>query len=563
MDAELSYVRGAEQPALREETIGAALDEAARRWGEREAVVSVAQDIRWTFAELAARADAVAAGLLALGLAQGERIGIWSPNNAEWVLTQFAAAKAGLILVTINPAYRASELEYTLNKVGVKALVAACRFKTSNYAEMVEALAPEIAGQAPGQLDAAALPQLRALIKIGGEPRPGWFEFDEIAGLGGAEHRAALKALAPTLRNNDAVNIQFTSGTTGLPKGATLSHRNILNNGYFLGFAIGLREGDRICLPVPLYHCFGMVMGNLSCITHGAAMVYPSEAFDPLAVLQTVEAERCTGLFGVPTMFIAALSHPEFDRFDLTSLRTGCMAGSPCPVEVMKHVIERLHMKDVTIAYGMTETSPVSFQTGLDDPIERRVSTVGRVQPHLECKIVDEHGEIVPRGVTGEFCTRGYSVMLGYWDDPERTAESIDVDGWMHSGDLATIDEAGYGNIVGRIKDMIIRGGENVYPREVEEYLYRHPKIEDVTVVGVPDAKYGEELCAWIRLKPGEAADAEEVTAFCRGQIAHYKIPRHIRFVDAFPMTVTGKVQKYLIRKQMIEELQLSVEQTA
>ena len=561
--AELSYVRGADRPPLREDTIGAALDEAARRWGAREAVVSAAQGIRWTFAELAAKADAVAAGLLALGLTQGERIGIWSPNNAEWVLTQFAAAKAGLVLVTINPAYRSSELEYTLNKVGVKALVAAHAFKTSNYVEMVETLAPEIARSTPGQIKAAALPQLCAVIKIGGSPRPGWLDFDEVAGLGGPEHTVALTAAAQGLRNNDAINIQFTSGTTGLPKGATLSHRNILNNGYFLGFAIGLREGDRICLPVPLYHCFGMVMGNLSCITHGATMVYPSEAFDPLAVLQTVEAERCTGLFGVPTMFIAVLGHPEFDRFDLTSLRTGCMAGSPCPVEVMKHVIERLHMRDVTIAYGMTETSPVSFQTGQDDPIERRVSTVGRVQPHLECKVVDEHGEIVPRGVAGEFCTRGYSVMLGYWDDPERTAESIDVDGWMHSGDLATIDEAGYGNIVGRIKDMIIRGGENVYPREVEEYLYRHPKIEDVTVVGVPDVKYGEELCAWIRLKPGEAADAEEVTAFCRGQIAHYKIPRYIRFVDEFPMTVTGKVQKFLIRKQMIEELALSVEQTA
>jgi fatty-acyl-CoA synthase len=561
--AELSYVRGAVQPPLREETIGAALDEAARRWGERDAVVSVAQGIRWTFAELAAKADAVAAGLLALGLTRGERIGIWSPNNAEWVLTQFAAAKAGLILVTINPAYRSSELEYTLNKVGVKALVAAHAFKTSNYVEMVETLAPEIARSVPGKIKAAALPQLCAVIKIGGRPRPGWLDFDEVASLGGPEHTSALTAAAPGLRNNDAVNIQFTSGTTGLPKGATLSHRNILNNGYFLGFAIGLREGDRICLPVPLYHCFGMVMGNLSCITHGATMVYPSEAFDPLAVLQTVEAERCTGLFGVPTMFIAVLGHPEFNRFDLTSLRTGCMAGSPCPVEVMKQVIGRLHMKDVTIAYGMTETSPVSFQTGQDDPIERRVSTVGRVQPHLECKVVDERGEIVPRGVTGEFCTRGYSVMLGYWDDPERTAESIDIDGWMHSGDLATIDEAGYGNIVGRIKDMIIRGGENVYPREVEEYLYRHPKIEDVTVVGVPDVKYGEELCAWIRLKPGETADPDEVTAFCRGQIAHYKIPRHIRFVDAFPMTVTGKVQKFLIRKQMIEELALSVEQTA
>jgi fatty-acyl-CoA synthase len=563
MDADMSYVRGADAPSLREDTIGQALNEAAARWGEREALVSVAQGLRWTFAELNAKAGALAAGLLALGLEKGERIGIWSSNNAEWTLTQFAAAKAGLNLVTINPAYRVSELEYTLNKVGVKVLVCAHSFKSSDYVGMVESLAPEIAAATPGALGAKALPHLRAVVMIGGQPRPGWLGFDAVAGLARADHVAALKAISQTLRNDEAINIQFTSGTTGLPKGATLSHRNILNNGYFVGRAIGLREGDRLCIPVPLYHCFGMVMGNLSCITHGATMVYPSEGFEPLAVLETVQAERCTGLFGVPTMFIAELGHPEFERFDLSSLRTGCMAGSPCPVEVMKHVIERMHMKDVTIAYGMTETSPVSFQTGEDDPIERRVSTIGRVQPHLECKVVDEHGELVPRGQPGEFCTRGYSVMLGYWDDPEKTADAVDVDGWMHTGDLATIDEAGYGNIVGRIKDMIIRGGENVYPREVEEYLYRHPKIEDVTVVGVPDAKYGEELCAWIRLKPGEKAEADEIVGFCRGQIAHYKIPRHIRFVDAFPMTVTGKVQKYLIRKQMIDELSLEVARTA
>jgi fatty-acyl-CoA synthase len=563
MDAELSYVKGAETPPLREDTIGEALDEAAQRWGDVEAVVSAQQGVRWTFAELKARADALAAGLIALGLEQGERIGIWSPNNAEWALTQFAAARAGLILVTINPAYRTSELEYTLNKVGVKALVAAAKFRTSDYLAMVESLAPEIASSTPGALDAKALPTLRALIQIGGEARPGWFDFEEVAPLAKPEHIAALNALQPGLKNTDAINIQFTSGTTGLPKGATLSHRNILNNGYFVGRAIGLGERDRLCLPVPLYHCFGMVMGNLGCVTHGATMVYPAEAFEPLAVLEAVEQERCTGLFGVPTMFIAELGHPEFDRFDLSSLRTGCMAGSPCPVEVMKQVIERMHMRDVTIAYGMTETSPVSFQTGEDDPLERRVSTIGRVQPHIECKILGENGALVPRGTPGEFCTRGYSVMLGYWDDPERTAEAIDIDGWMHTGDLATIDDAGYGNIVGRIKDMVIRGGENVYPREVEEYLYRHPKIEDVTVVGVPDEKYGEELCAWIRLKPGESAAPEEIIAFCRGQIAHYKIPRHIRFVDAFPMTVTGKIQKFLIRKQMIEELGVEVAPTA
>jgi len=372
-----------------------------------------------------------------------------------------------------------------------------------------------------------------------------------------------LAAIEPTLKATDPINIQFTSGTTGLPKGATLSHRNILNNGFFVGEAIGLVAGDRLCLPVPLYHCFGMVMGNLGCLTHGAAMVYPSDGFDPVAVLEAVQAERCTGLFGVPTMFIATLAHPDFDNYDVSSLRTGCMAGSPCPVEVMKQVIGRMHMSDVTIAYGMTETSPVSFQSAQNDPIDRRVGTVGRVQPHLECKVVDLEGATLPRGETGELCTRGYSVMLGYWDDPEKTAEAIDADGWMHTGDLAVIDVEGYGNIVGRIKDMVIRGGENVYPREVEEYLYRHPKVEDVTVVGVPDPRFGEELCAWIRLKPRETATAEDLTDFCRGQIAHYKIPRYVRFVDAFPMTVTGKVQKFLIREQMIAELGLTVVQTA
>jgi fatty-acyl-CoA synthase len=560
---QLSHVRGANAPPLLAATIGQALDEAAARWGGREALVSVHQQVRWTYGELKQRADALAAGLLALGLRPGDRIGIWSPNKAEWALTQFAAAKAGLILVTINPAYRSSELEYTLNKVGVTALVAAERFKTSEYVEMIEALAPEIAAATPGTLRAVKLPFLRGVIKIGGAPRSGWLDFDDVAGLGGPDEAEALARIQAELSCDDPINIQFTSGTTGLPKGATLSHRNILNNGFFVGRAIGLGEGDRLCIPVPLYHCFGMVMGNLGCLTHGATMVYPSDAFDPLAVLECVAAERCTGLYGVPTMFIAQLGHPEFGRFDLSSLRTGCMAGSPCPVEVMKQVIERMHMGGVTIAYGMTETSPVSFQSGQDDPIERRVSTVGRVQPHLECKVVDLDGNTVPRGDAGELCTRGYSVMLGYWDDPERTAEAIDAEGWMHTGDLATIDAEGYGNIVGRIKDMVIRGGENVYPREVEEYLYRHPKIEDVTVVGVPDARYGEELCAWIRLKPGETASEDEVVAFCRGQIAHYKIPRHIRFVDSFPMTVTGKVQKFIIRDRMIEELRLTVERTA
>jgi fatty-acyl-CoA synthase len=563
LDPQLSHVVGADAPPLLETTIGQALDAAALRWRDGLALVSVHQKIRWTWAGLAQRADAMAAGLVALGLEPGERIGVWSPNCAEWVVTQFAAAKAGLILVTINPAYRLSELEYTLNKVGVRALVAAERFKTSDYVGMVEALAPELPDAFPGALRAERLPKLRAVIKIGGEARPGWFEFDDIPGLAEPEHDRAVGEIGLGLDPNDAINIQFTSGTTGLPKGATLSHRNILNNGYFCGLAQQLGPADRICTPVPLYHCFGMVMANLAAVTHGAAMVFPAPVFDAEATLAAIEAERCTALYGVPTMFIAQLGSPDFAARDLTSLRTGIMAGSPCPVEVMKQVIEKMHMADVTIAYGMTETSPISFQTGPDDPVERRVSTIGRVQPHLEVKIVDEAGETVPRGQPGEVCTRGYSVMIGYWDDPGRTADAIDEGGWMHTGDLGTIDAEGYGNIVGRIKDMVIRGGENIYPREIEEFLYTHPKVADVQVVGLPDPKMGEELCAWIRLDAGVTADETEIREYCRGQIAHFKIPRYVRFVDEFPMTVTGKVQKFLIRKQMIEELELVVETTA
>ncbi|HEX7760041.1 MAG TPA: AMP-binding protein [Caulobacteraceae bacterium] len=563
MDEALSWVRGADQPPLLEETIGAALDRAARTWGDELALISVHQGVRWTYAELARRAQSLAAGLLALGLEPGDRVGVWSPNCAEWTLTQFAAAKAGLILVTINPAYRLAEVEYTLNKVGVKALVAAERFKTSEYAAMIETLAPEIAVSLAGDLAAERLPSLRAVIQIGGETRPGWLAFEDVAEPASDEDRARVAAIGETLNPHDAINIQFTSGTTGSPKGATLSHRNILNNGLFVGRAIGLRAGDKLCIPVPLYHCFGMVMGNLGCLTHGAAMVYPSEAFDPLAVLKAVALERCTGLYGVPTMFIGILGCPQLDQFDVSSLRTGCMAGSPCPVEVMKQVIGRLGMEDVTIAYGMTETSPVSFQTGFGDSLERRVSTIGRVQPHLEVRIMGEDGEVTPRGAPGEICTRGYSVMLGYWDDPEKTAEAIDPEGWMHTGDIGVIDDEGYGNVVGRIKDMVIRGGENLYPREIEEFLYRHPKIADVQVVGVPDERFGEELCAWIRLHPGETADESEVRTFCQGQIAHYKIPRYVRFVDEFPMTVTGKVQKFLIRQAMIAELGLVAAKTA
>lgn len=558
-----SYVVGASTPPLLEETIGTALERAAGNWPDELALVSVHQGVRLTYRQLLERSDALAAALAGLGLERGDRIGIWSPNCAEWTLTQFAAARLGLILVTINPAYRLAEVEYTLNKVGVKALVAAERFKTSDYVGMVEALASELAGAKPGALASERLPHLKVAIKIGGAARPGWLDFAAVEQSADAAVIARVAAISAGLDAADPINIQFTSGTTGLPKGATLSHRNILNNGFFVGRSIGLGVGDRLCIPVPLYHCFGMVMGNLGCLTHGAAMVYPAEAFEPGAVLQAVEQERCTGLYGVPTMFIGLLGHPQFARFDVSSLRTGCMAGSPCPVEVMRQVIDKLHMRDVTIAYGMTETSPVSFQSSAEDSIERRVSTIGRVQPHLEVKVVDEQGRTVPRGQPGELCTRGYSVMLGYWDDPDKTAEAIDAEGWMHTGDLGTIDEQGYGNIVGRIKDMVIRGGENVYPREIEEFLYRHPKVADVQVVGLPDPKFGEELCAWIRLKPGEQADEEEIRAFCRGQIAHYKIPRYVRFVGEFPMTVTGKVQKFLIREQMIRDLGLAVQKTA
>lgn len=551
-----SHVTGASDPPLIEHGIGAALALAAERWSDRDALVSVEQDIRWSFAELLERSDAFAAGLLALGLSPGDRIGIWAPNCAEWTLTQFAAARAGLILVTINPAYRLSEVEYTINKVGLSALVAATSFKTSDYPAMIEELAPEVAASTPGALRAERLPMLRSLILIGGQARPGWLRFDDVAGPGNAARRERLAAIGPLLDPDDAINIQFTSGTTGLPKGATLSHRNILNNGYFVGRAQGLVEGDRICIPVPLYHCFGMVMGNLAAITHGATMVYPSPGFDPGAVLAAVESERCTALYGVPTMFIALLAHPEFDAFSVSSLRTGCMAGAICPEPLMRQVVERLNMRDVTIAYGMTETSPVSFQTAPDDPFGRRIGSIGRIQPHLECKIVDADGHIVPRGEPGELCTRGYSVMIGYWDEPQRTMESIDEDGWMHSGDLATIDADGYGNIVGRLKDMVIRGGENIYPREIEDYLYRHPAVEDVAVVGIPDERMGEELCAWVRLKPEASADAEAIREFCRGQIAHYKVPRYVRIVDEFPTTVTGKVQKYLIREAMVADLE-------
>ncbi len=557
-----SYVHGAVDAPLIGETIGRNFDHAVARWGDRPGLIVRQQALRWSYAELAERVEAFAVGLLALGLVPGDRIGIWSPNNAEWVVTQFATAKAGLILVNINPAYRLSELEFALNKVGCRALITATCFKTSDYIGMINTLAPELALGGDGRLQAARLPALEMVIQIGGAAS-GTIPFDAVYRPGGGSDCAGLAALAARLQFDDAINIQFTSGTTGTPKGATLTHHNILNNGYFIGEAMRLSPQDKLCIPVPLYHCFGMVLGNLACTTHGAAMVFPGEGFDPLATLQTVAEERCTALHGVPTMFIAEMEHAEFRRFDLASLRTGIMAGSPCPIEVMRRAVAEMHLAEITIAYGMTETSPVSFQTTTDDPLERRVSTVGRIHPHLEVKIVDAEGRIVPRGTPGELCTRGYSVMLGYWGDEARTHEAIDPARWMHTGDLATIDAEGYCNIVGRIKDMIIRGGENVYPREIEEFLYRHPKIQDVQVFGVPDPRYGEEIAAWIKLRSGETMTAEELRGFCSDQIAHYKIPRYVRFVDEFPLTVTGKVQKFIMREKMAAELGVRAAATA
>jgi fatty-acyl-CoA synthase len=490
-------------------------------------------------------------------------LGIWSPNNAEWVVTQLATARAGIVLVNINPAYKIDELRFALTRVGCKGLITAARFKSSDYIGMLRSLAPELDHATPGNLRAVALPELRSVIQIGGSSSPGILAFDAVARLADRIDIERVRERATLLQFDDPINIQFTSGTTGAPKGATLTHHNLLNNGFFVGEALQLTDRDRVCVPVPLYHCFGMVLGNLACLTHASTVVYPSEGFDPRAVLETVAEERCTALYGVPTMFIAELEHPEFSTFDLGSLRTGIMAGSPCPVEVMKRVVADMHMREVTICYGMTETSPVSFQTALDDPLDRRVSTVGRVHPHVEVKIVDEEGRIVPPDTAGELCTRGYVVMLGYWDDPVRTAEAVDTAGWMHTGDLATLDADGYCNIVGRIKDMVIRGGENVYPREIEEFLYGHPKIQDVQVIGVPDHKYGEEICAWIVPKPAVVLTIEEIRAFCEGRIAHYKVPRYVKFVEAFPLTVTGKVQKYVMREHMKQELGLMDQRTA
>ena len=551
-----SYDKGATDVSLIEQTIGDFFDDMVSKHPDREALVSRHEGKRFTYRQLQAESNKLASALLSLGLTPGDRVGIWSHNNAPWVLMQIATAKAGLVLVNINPAYRTSELEYALNKVGCKVLVTMAQFKTSDYLGMLRELGPE------------RLPQLRHTFWIDGKAaadveEPGMQRFSQLLASGDATDPGVAQ-VQKTLKATDPINIQFTSGTTGFPKGATLTHRNILNNGFFIGECMKLSPVDRLCIPVPLYHCFGMVLGNLACLTHGSAIVYPNDGFDPLTVLETVQAEKCTGLHGVPTMFIAELDHPRFKEFDLSTLRTGIMAGSPCPIEVMKRVVSEMHLSEITIAYGMTETSPVSCQSSTDTPLDRRVSTVGTVQPHLEVKIVDaETGAIMPVGKSGELCTRGYSVMHGYWEDEPKTREAIDAEHWMHTGDLATMDAEGYVNIVGRIKDLVIRGGENIYPREIEEFLYRHPKVQDVQVVGLPDKKYGEELCAWIIVKPGQTATDTEIRDFCKGQIAHYKVPKYIQFVTEFPMTVTGKIQKFKIRDAMTEQLGLQQEKTA
>ena len=556
-----SHVRGATQPPLSDLTISELLAQAVERFGGRPAAVFREQGIRWTWAEFGAEVEALAAGLHVLGLRKGDRLGIWSPNRAEWVVTQFATARIGVILVNINPAYRLFELEYALELSGCRAIVSAERLKTSQYLEMLRTAAPELDACAPGALRSQRLPALEFVIRLGDARTPGMLNYGDVLAQGRAALAKAPLA-APALDCHDAINIQFTSGTTGSPKGATLTHHNVVNNARFIALAMRFSEADSLAIPVPLYHCFGMVLAVLACVSTGATMVFPGESFDAGATLAAVAEERCTALHGVPTMFIAELDHPEFARFDLRSLRTGIMAGSPCPIETMKRVVAQMNMREVTIAYGMTETSPVSFQSSTDDPLERRVSTVGRVQPHLEVKVVDADGHIVPVGEKGELCTRGYSVMQGYWGDEQRTREAV-RDGWMHTGDLATIDAEGYCNIVGRVKDMLIRGGENVYPREIEEFLFRHPKVQSVQVFGVPDAKYGEEIAAWIVVKPGQQCSADEIRDFCRDQIAHYKVPRYIRFVDELPMTITGKVQKFVMRERMIAELGLAETRTA
>ncbi len=553
----VSYVAGATDDPLKYLTISQLLDRACVKNGGKPAAIFADKGQRLSWYDLREHSNDVAAGLLALGIGRGDRVGIWAPNRAEWLYVQFGTARIGAILVNINPAYRTSELEYALNKVGCKALVMARRHRSSDYIAMLRALAPEI-DKSEAPLRAVRLPSLRQVVVLDNDPVPrAAHTFAGLTTLAGPAHRGRLEALSAALDPDDDINIQFTSGTTGAPKGATLSHFNVVNNARYAAKCMEMTAEDRLCIPVPLYHCFGMVLGVLSCAAVGAAMVFPGESFDAEETLAAVARHRCTALHGVPTMFIAQLEHPNFSDYDVSSLRTGIMAGAPCPIETMRQIIDRMHMREVTIGYGMTETAPLSFQSRTDDPIDRRVATVGRIHPHVEVKIVGADGHTVSLGEPGELCTRGYGVMHGYWDDPERTAEAIDAAGWMHSGDLATIDPQGYCSIVGRLKDMVIRGGENIYPREIEEYLMRHPKVQTVQVFGVPDHRYGEEVCAFIVLKAGQSATEEEIRTFCQGQISHHKIPRYIRFVGEFPLTATGKPQKFVMREQMISEMKV------
>jgi len=554
----ISYTSGTSKVPLLGTTIGDKFDEIVKQFPDKEALIVHHQNIRWTYRRLQQEVDKCAKALLVCGLEKGDRVGIWSPNRCEWTVMQFATAKVGVILVNINPSYRVHELEYALNQSGCKMLVTADVFKTSDYESMILELAPELMNTPFGALNSAKLPELKMVVSLADEPKKGLLSWKNLIVKSGESTDEALAERQATLAFDDAINIQYTSGTTGYPKGATLSHHNILNNGYFVARTMNFTDQDRLIIPVPLYHCFGMVMGNLGCMTHGATMIYASEGFEPQAVLEAAEREKATAIYGVPTMFIAELEHPDFEKFDLSSLRTGIMAGSPCPIEVMKKVQSLMNMSEVQVAYGMTETSPVSTQTKVGAPLEKQVSTVGEIHPHLEVKIIDEQtGQVVPVGQPGELCTRGYSVMLGYWNDDERTRDAIDAARWMHTGDLATMDEEGYINIVGRIKDMIIRGGENIYPREIEEFLYTHPKISDVQVIGIPDAKYGEIVMAWVKLKEDEQSTAEELQEFCNGKIAHYKVPAHFKFTQDFPMTVTGKIRKVEMRHISTKELNL------
>ena len=556
MGLEKAQSRGPTEPLLNS-TIGSHLDRIAAHNPDRTALVVSHQGIRWTYAEFVAEVDRLAMGLLALGIEPGDRVGIWSPNGCEWVLTQFATARIGAILVCINPAYRLYELEYALNKVGCKAIVSAEAFKTSHYLEMLMELAPELARSEPGELRSARLPHLRVVIRMGDRATPGMFNFPAVCALGELGPRDRLRAVESRVVASDPINIQFTSGTTGAPKGATLTHTNILNNAFYAGRTMRLSAEDVLCIPVPMYHCFGMVLGTLLCVAHGATMVLPCEVFDPLAVLRAVEAERCTALHGVPTMFFAELDLPDFGDFDVGSLRTGIIAGATCPVELMRRLIGEMGLTEIVIGYGQTECSPIDTMTSIDDPLEARVTTVGRAHTNWEIRIARADGSTASTGETGEVCARGYGVMQGYWDDEERTRETIDAEGWLHSGDLGDMDAHGYVRITGRIKDMIIRGGENVYPREIEEFLYTHPGIQEVQVFGVPDDRYGEQVAAWIQPRPGVTLSEYDIRAFCSGQITHFKVPKYIKFVDGFPMTVTGKMQKFIMRERFAKELNL------